>query len=81
MTEAATFAAPSRWPKFRIRRDIRGRYDHSCPPELRSCATQTLHVFRIPGAVQQVRDAFPATDGVLRGVRGGYEARFDREHD
>ena len=22
--------------------DIRGRYDHSCPAELRSCATQTL---------------------------------------
>ena len=29
----------------------------------------------------EVRDAFPPTDGVLRGVRGGYEARLDREDD
>ena len=28
-----------------------------------------------------VRDAFPPTDGILRGVRGGYEARLDREDD
>ena len=27
------------------------------------------------------RDAFPPTDGVLRGVRGGYEARLDRDDD
>ena len=29
----------------------------------------------------QVRDAFPPTDGLLRGVRGGYAARLDREDD
>ena len=29
----------------------------------------------------QVRDAFPPTDGLLRGVRGGYEARLDRDDD
>ena len=28
-----------------------------------------------------VHDAFPATDGIPRGVRGGYEARLDREDD
>ena len=29
----------------------------------------------------QVREAFPPTDGLLRGVRGGYEARPDRDDD
>ena len=29
----------------------------------------------------QVRDAFPPADGLLRGVRGGYEARLDRDGD
>ena len=28
---------------------------------------------------RQVREAFPPTDGLLRGVRGGYEARRDRD--
>ena len=28
-----------------------------------------------------LRDAFPPTDGRLRGVRGGYEARLDRNDD
>ena len=28
-----------------------------------------------------VRDAFPPTGGLLREVRGGYEARLDREDD
>ena len=28
-----------------------------------------------------VRDAFPPTDGLLRGVRGGYEARLDADDD
>ena len=29
----------------------------------------------------RVRDAFPPADGLLRGVRGGYEARTDRDDD
>ena len=29
----------------------------------------------------RVRDAFPPSDGLLRGVRGGYEARLDRDKD
>ena len=29
----------------------------------------------------RVRDAFPPTDELLRGVRGGYEARLDRDDD
>ena len=29
----------------------------------------------------RVREAFPPTDGLLRGVRGGYEARRDRDGD
>ena len=29
----------------------------------------------------RVRNAFPPTDGLLRGVRGGYEARRDRDDD
>ena len=27
----------------------------------------------------RVRDAFPPTDGALRGIRGGYDARLDRD--
>ena len=34
---------------------------------------------RVPWA--HVHDAFPPTDGILRGDRGGYEARLDREDD
>ena len=29
----------------------------------------------------QVRDVFPPTDGLLRGARGGYDARIDRDDD
>lgn len=36
---------------------------------------------RIAKRWERERDAFPPTDGVLRGVRGGYEARLDRDDD
>ena len=36
---------------------------------------------RIAKRWASVRDAFPPTDGLLRGVRGGYEARLDADDD
>ena len=52
---------------------------HECS-NLAAAANVVLYD-RIAKRWGHVRDAFPPTDGLLRGVRGGYEARLDRDDD
>ena len=46
-----------------------------------SAAVNVVLYDRIAKRWARVRDAFPPTDGWLRGVRGGYAARLDRGDD
>ena len=69
-------------------RNVRARMLHArrVHSRLRVCsnlaaAVNVVLYDRIAKRWVQAHDAFPATDGILRGVRGGYEARLDREDD
>ena len=53
--------------------------EHECS-NLAAAVNMVLYD-RIAKRWVHVDDAFPPTDGILRGVRGDYEARLDREDD